>query len=281
VNHHDLWSLKGVGLGPDDLPRILGCDAAGVDEAGNNVVVHAVVGDPDAGQGDETLDPRRSLLSERVNGTFAELLAVPRRNLIPMPHELTFEEAACLPTAWLTAYRMLFVQAGALPGETVLVQGSTGAVSTAAVALARASGLRVWCTARDDGGRERALASGAHAVFSGGERLPERVDVVIESVGETTWAHSLRALRPGGCIVTCGATTGPNPPADLGRVFFTQLRVLGSTMGTRADFHRLLAMLVITGVRPAIAETIPLAAVGTALREMHEGRTRGKSVITF
>src|SRR5579872_6947396 len=133
LNHHDLWSLRGVGLPADRLPMILGCDAAGVDEDGNEVVVHAVIGDPDAGGGDETLDPRRSLLSERYNGTFAEKVAVPRRNLVPKPDALTFEEAACLPTAYLTAYRMLFEKSGAQPGSTILVQGASGGVASALI----------------------------------------------------------------------------------------------------------------------------------------------------
>src|SRR5713226_6201652 len=125
LNHHDVWTLRGVGISPDRLPIVLGCDAAGIDEDGNEVVVHAVIGDPDAGGGDETLDPRRALLSERHQGTFAERVAVPRRNLLPKPAALTFEEAACLPTAYLTAYRMLFDKSGAQPGATVLVQGAS------------------------------------------------------------------------------------------------------------------------------------------------------------
>ena len=139
LNHHDLWSLRGVGLSEDALPMILGCDAAGLDEDGNEVVVHAVVSDP-SWTGDETLDPKRSLLSERYQGTFADRVAVPRRNVVPKPASLSFEEAACLPTAWLTAYRMLFTQGGLKPGDSVLVQGAGGGVATALIALARAAG---------------------------------------------------------------------------------------------------------------------------------------------
>jgi NADPH:quinone reductase-like Zn-dependent oxidoreductase len=147
LNHHDLWSLRGVGLAADRLPMILGCDAAGVDADGNEVVVHSVVSD-DAWRGDETLDPKRSILSERHPGTFAERVAVPRRNLVRKPPELSFAEAACLPTAWLTAYRMLFTRAGVVPGMTLLVQGAGGGVATALIVLARAAGLRVWTTSR-------------------------------------------------------------------------------------------------------------------------------------
>jgi len=125
LNHHDVWSLRGVGLPEDRLPMVLGCDGAGVDEEGREVVVHAVVSDPEW-KGDETLDPKRSLLSERYQGTFADEVVVPRRNLVPKPEALTFEQAACLPTAWLTAYRMLFTQSGVAPGSTVLVQGAGG-----------------------------------------------------------------------------------------------------------------------------------------------------------
>src|SRR3712207_1700364 len=149
LNHHDLWSLRGVGLPADRLPMILGCDAAGVDEDGNEVIVHSVVASP-GWSGDETLDPKRSLLSELHQGTFAERVAVPRRNLVPKPASLSFEEAACLPTAWLTAYRMLFAKADVQPGQTVLVQGAGGRVATAAIALGRHAGLRGWGTSRDE-----------------------------------------------------------------------------------------------------------------------------------
>src|SRR5579859_5581911 len=177
LNHHDVWSLRGVGLAEDRLPMILGCDAAGLDENGNPVVVYGVVGD--ATGGDETLDPKRSLLSERYNGTFAEKVAVPRRNLLPKPDALSFEEAACLPTAYLTAYRMLFGAAGAEPGATILVQGAGGGVATALILLGRAGGYRIWVTSRSEAKRDRAVKLGAGQAFPTGERLPERVDAVM------------------------------------------------------------------------------------------------------
>src|SRR6478735_2925158 len=152
LNHHDLWSLRGVGLKEDALPMILGCDAAGLDEDGNEVVVHAVISS-DSWTGDETLDPKRSLLSERHQGTFADKVAVPRRNVIAKPPSLSFEEAACLPTAWLTAYRMLFVQGWLKAGDSVLVQGAGGGVATALIVLARAAGLKVFATSRDEAKR--------------------------------------------------------------------------------------------------------------------------------
>ncbi|MFC9972408.1 zinc-binding dehydrogenase [Spirillospora sp. NPDC127200] len=280
LNHHDLWSLKGVGLREDQLPMILGCDAAGVDEDGNEVIVHAVIGDPDRGDGDETLDPRRSLLSEVHDGTLAQKVVVPRRNLVPKPAELSFEEAACLPTAWLTAYRMVFGKAGLEPGSSVLVQGAGGGVATAAISLASAAGYRVYATSRSEGKRKRALELGADQALETGARLPERVDAVIETVGEATWSHSLKSLRPGGRIVVSGATSGQVPPAELNRVFFLQLSVVGSTMGTRAQLDRLARFLVKTGVRPRIDRVLPLSQAAEGFAAMHEGDLFGKIVFT-
>jgi NADPH:quinone reductase-like Zn-dependent oxidoreductase len=278
LNHHDLWSLRGVGLPADRLPMILGCDAAGVTDDGREVVVHAVISDPDW-RGDETLDPKRSLLSERFQGTFADEVVVPRRNLVPKPADLSWEEAACLPTAWLTAYRMLFTQSGLQPGDTVLVQGAGGGVSTAVVRLGSAAGLRVWVTSRDEAKRDRALELGAEQAFASGERLPHRVDAVMETVGAATWSHSLKALRPGGTVVISGATSGPNPPAtELNRIFFLQLRVVGSTMGTRAELADLIAFLEATGLRPRIDRVLPLDSAREGFAAMAAGELTGKIV---
>jgi NADPH:quinone reductase-like Zn-dependent oxidoreductase len=278
LNHHDVWTLRGVGISSDRLPIILGCDAAGVDPDGNPVIVHAVIGDPDAGGGDETLDPRRSLLSERHDGTFAARLAVPRRNLIPKPPALSFEEAACLPTAYLTAYKMLFEKSGAQPGATILVQGASGGVATALILLGRAAGYRVWATSRTEAKRDRALGLGADQAFETGARLPERVDVVMETVGQATWAHSVRSLKPGGRIVICGATSGDAPPAELTRIFFTQLSVTGSTMGTRDQLGRLARFCEQTGVRPVIDQVLPLANARDGFAAMIAGDLFGKVV---
>jgi NADPH:quinone reductase-like Zn-dependent oxidoreductase len=280
LNHHDLWSLRGVGLKEEALPMILGCDAAGLDEDGNEVVVHAVVSDP-SWAGDETLDPRRSLLSERFQGTFAERVAVPRRNVVPKPASLSFEEAACLPTAWLTAYRMLFVQGDLKPGDSVLVQGAGGGVATALIALARAGGLRVYATSRDESKRARALELGAHEVFESGARLPQRVDAVMETVGKATWSHSVKSLRPGGTLVVSGTTSGADVPnAELTRVFFLQLRVIGSTMGTRAELAALTELLDVSGVRPVIDKVLPMEQARDGFRAMADGDVFGKIVFT-
>jgi NADPH:quinone reductase-like Zn-dependent oxidoreductase len=280
LNHHDLWSLRGVGLSEDRLPMVLGCDAAGVADDGSEVVVHAVIGDPDAGGGDETLDPRRSLLSERYAGTLAERVVVPRRNLVPKPAGLSWEAAACLPTAWLTAYRMLFTKSGLRPGDTVLVQGAGGGVATAAIALGRAAGLRVWATSRDADKRGRAVELGAHEAFESGARLPERVDAVLETVGEATWSHSLKSLRPGGRLVVSGATSGSEPPADLRRLFFLQLDVVGSTMGTRGELERLARFCEMTGVHPVVDAAYPLTEAREAFARLERGDVFGKIVLT-
>jgi NADPH:quinone reductase-like Zn-dependent oxidoreductase len=280
LNHHDLWSLQGVGLREESLPMILGCDAAGYDEDGNEVVVHAVVSDPHW-SGDETLDPKRSLLSERHQGTFADKVVVPRGNVIPKPASLSFEEAACLPTAWLTAYRMLFTRGDLKAGDTVLVQGAGGGVATALIALARAGGLRVLATSRDESKRQRALELGAHEVFESNARLPEKVDAVMETVGRATWSHSIKALRPGGRIVISGATSGPNPDnAELTRIFFLQLQVVGSTMGTRSELASLVNLMDSTGVRPLIDQVLPMEKARDGFAAMNSGDVFGKIVFT-
>ncbi len=279
LNHHDLWSLRGVGLTAEQLPMVLGCDAAGVDDDGNEVVVHGVISEQ--ASGDETLDPRRSLLSERYDGTFAERVAVPKRNLIPKPATLTFTDAACLPTAYLTAYRMLFDRSGLQPGSTVLVQGAGGGVATALIALGKAAGFRVWVTSRSGAKRERALELGADQAFPSGARLPERVDAVMETVGEATWSHSLKALRPGGRMVISGATSGAMPPADLARIFFLQLSIVGSTMGSRDQLARLVTFCEQTGLRPLIDRTMPLRDARDGFAAMIEGELFGKVVFTL
>ena len=281
LNHHDVWSLLGVGLPAERLPIILGCDGAGVDDAGNEVIIHAVV-PSDGWTGDETLDPARTLLSELYDGTLAEYVAVPTRNLVPKPVGLSFEQAACLSTAWLTAYRMLFVNAGLTPGATVLVQGAGGGVSTALIQLGSAAGYRVWTTSRDEAKRARALAMGADKAFSSGERLPERVDAVLETVGAATWSHSINSLKPGGTVVISGATSGDAPAkAELTKIFFKQLRVVGSTMGTRTELERLANFVVKQGISPIIDSTMPLTDARQGFEKMAAGDVFGKVVFTL
>ncbi|NLU67193.1 zinc-binding dehydrogenase [Streptomyces sp. HNM0574] len=278
LNHHDLWSLRGVGLGEEALPMILGCDAAGLDEDGNEVVLHSVVGQSGHGVGPRE---RPSILTEKYQGTFAERVAVPAWNVLPKPRELSFEEAACLPTAWLTAYRMLFTNAGVRPGDSVLVQGAGGGVATAAVVLGAAAGLRVFVTSREESKRKRALELGAEAAFASGERLPQRVDAVLETVGAATWSHSVKSLKPGGTLVISGATSGPNPPAaELNRIFFLELRVVGSTMGTKDELASLLSFCAAKGVRPVVDSTLPLDRAREGFERMAQGDLFGKVVLT-
>ena len=280
LNHHDLFSLRGVGLKQEQLPMILGTDAAGIDEDGNEVVVHGVISDP-SWRGDETFDPRRSLLSERHQGSMAEKVAVPRTNLVPKPASMSFAEAACLPTAWLTAYRMLFTQGDLKAGDTVLVQGAGGGVATALITLARAGGLRVLATSRDETKRARALEIGAHEVFESGARLPVKVDAVMETVGKATWSHSIRALRPGGRIVISGTTSGPQlEDAELTRIFFLQLSVIGSTMGTRSELASLVSMLDATGAKPLVDRELPMTDARDGFAAMAAGDVFGKIVFT-
>ncbi|MEW2223090.1 zinc-binding dehydrogenase [Streptomyces sp. NPDC006990] len=278
LNHHDLWSLRGVGIGEESLPMILGCDAAGVDDDGNEVVLHSVIGQ--SGHGVGPREPR-SILTERYQGTFAERVAVPQWNVLPKPAELSFEEAACLPTAWLTAYRMLFTNAGVSPGDSVLVQGAGGGVATAAIVLGAAAGLRVFATSRDEAKRKRALELGAEEAVEAGTRLPHKMDAVLETVGAATWSHSVKSLRPGGTLVISGATSGPNPPAtELNRIFFLELRVVGSTMGTKEELAGLLNFCAAKGIRPVIDSVLPLDRAREGFAKMAEGDLFGKVVLT-
>jgi NADPH:quinone reductase-like Zn-dependent oxidoreductase len=281
LNHHDLWTLKGVGIKEDQLPMILGGDAAGIDEStGTPVVVHSVI-NTEGWTGDDTLDPGRTLLSEKHQGSLADFVIVPKRNVVAKPDELSYAEAACLPTAWLTAYRMLFTKSGLKPGQTVLVQGASGGVASACISMARAAGFKVYATARTEAKQELAQQFGAHQAFPTGARLPSKVDAVMETVGEATYGHSARSLRPGGRIVISGATSGPNPAAELNRFFFLQLEVVGSTMGTKAELQNLIAFLQTTGLRPIIDRVIPVEQAAEGLAAMESGDIVGKIVLEF
>nr|WP_296075768.1 zinc-binding dehydrogenase [uncultured Actinoplanes sp.] len=273
LNHHDLWSLRGVGLPADRLPMILGCDAAGVDPDGNEVVVYPVVQD--------SADPRGySLLSERFPGTLGERVAVPPENLVAKPAGVSFLDAACLPTAWLTAYSMLTGRGRIDEASSVLVQGAGGGVATAAVALAVALGKRVYATSRDPGKRERVTALGATAVEPGA-RLPERVDVVIESVGQPTFEHSMKCSAPGARIVVCGATAGHQATVDLRRLFAMRLELLGSTMGTRDELVALLELMAEKEIRPVIDSTYGFSAIADAFAHLESGDVFGKVAVDY
>ena len=279
LNHHDVWSARGVGLAEQQLPMILGCDAAGVDPDGREVVVHAVVNDP-GWVGPEELDPKLALLSEGPQGALAERVAVPAGNLIDKPPELSFEEAACLPTAWLTAYRMLFTRASSRPGASVLVQGASGGLADALIRLGVAAGLRVWVTGRDE--QKRAFAgrrSAPHATFEPGARLPERVDAVMDSVGAPTFKHSIRSLRRGGTLVNAGATGGYVAEVELARLFRLNLNIVGTTMGTREELGRLVRFCVERDLRPELDAVMDLDDAPAAVARMASGDVRGKIVL--
>jgi NADPH:quinone reductase-like Zn-dependent oxidoreductase len=271
LNHHDLWSLRGVGLSADRLPMILGCDAAGIDPEGNPVVVYPLIADPG--------DPRGiSILSEHFPGTLAERVAVPRTSLLPKPPELSFTDAACLPTAWLTAWRMLTTRGRVQDADAVLVQGAGGGVATAAVVLAAAMGKRVYATSRDAAKRERIAALGATAVEPGA-RLPERVDLVIETVGAATFDHSMKSAAPMARIVVSGATAGYEPTVNLRRVFAMQLEILGTSMGTPDELSALLAFLAERDVRPVVDSVHPFSRVDEAFARLESGEVFGKVVL--
>lgn len=280
LNHHDVWSLRGVGLKSESLPMILGCDATGYSDAGDRVIVYPVISSPEW-KGDETLDPKRSLLSEVYPGTFADEVWVPAKNVVALPEGISMEAGACLPTSWLTAFRMLTECSNLKSGDTVLIQGASGGVATAATILGKALGYRVWVTSRDDRKRAQSLELGADAVFESGARLPERVDAVIETVGQATWSHSVKALRPGGTIVVSGATSGDAPSAELTRVFFLQLRVIGATMGSLETFRALVNFVAEHKIEPPIHQIYGKEQAAAGFQDMIDGTAFGKVVFRF
>lgn len=281
LNHHDLWSLRGVGLRAEQLPRVLGCDGAGLDPDGNEVVIYPIV-TAEGWRGPEMLDPRRTMFSEGIDGTFAERVLVPTTNLVPKPAGMSWATAATCSMAWLTAYRMVFTQAGVRPGDLIVVQGAGGGVNSGVIQLASAAGIRVWVTSRDAERRERALTIGAEQVFEPGARLPEKADAVIDNVGSATWSHSINVLRPGGTLVTCGATSGDAPErAELTKIFFRELRVQGSTSGTMEELRDLVEFVQRTGVSPVIDAELPLDQARLGFERMAAGDVFGKVIYTL
>ena len=303
LNHHDLWTLRGVVGAPVELPRILGCEACGVVEAygpgrldgapepGAEVVLYPVItcGRCDACLGpDATLCRQFGMLSDKVDGTLAEYVVLPAANVLPKPAFLSTAETACLATTYLTGYRMLFTRGGVRPGDSVLIPGAGGGVATALIQMAKAAGLTVFVTSRDPAKREAALRLGADHALETGVGVARAVleltggrgvDAVMETVGEPTWAQSLRAVRSGGTVVVSGATGGANPPADLARVFYRQISVVGSTMGTRAEMLAVLRFVEAAQFHPVIDETFPLDETRAALARMEAGRHTGKIIV--
>jgi NADPH:quinone reductase-like Zn-dependent oxidoreductase len=277
LNHLDVWIRKGLPSVPK--PRILGADGAGV-IAGTDerVVINPAV----------VRNGKMGILGETTDGTHAELIAVPRAFVHPIPDDLSFEEAAAFPLVFETAYRMLVTRAQLQPGEWVLVWGIGGGVATAALAIAKAVGAHVVVTSSSDAKLARAGALGADAgVNHEREDVVARVKeltgggahVVVDDVGEATWRRTLDAARPEGRIVVCGATTGPNPPAALHRVWWKQLSILGSTMGTPSDFQGAYDLIAAGKARPVVDEVLPLADARAAHERLEAGEQLGKIVL--
>lgn len=279
LNRLDLWIRRGLPSVPK--PRILGADGAGLDPEGRRVVIN-----PGIEHGD-----RISVVGEHMDGTHAELIAVPESNVYPLPDEISFEEAAAFPLVFETVYRMLVTRAELRAGEWVLVWGVGSGIGTATLQLGKALGAHVVATSSSDAKLERAKELGADAVVNHEtgdvlEAVKEAtggpgVDVVVEHVGEATWQQSLQAVRPHGRITVCGATTGPNPKAALHRVWWKQLTILGSTMGTKEDFEGAYELVKSGKAKPIVDSVFPLAEARAAHERMESGEHFGKIVLSI
>jgi NADPH2:quinone reductase len=286
LNHLDVWVRRGLPSVPK--PRILGADGAGVVEALGEGVSGFKVGDrvvinPGLEHG-ETIH----VVGEHTQGTHAELAAIPATNVYALPDDIPFEEAAAFPLVFETAYRMLVTKAALQEGEWMLVWGIGGGVATAAFQIARALGARTVVTSSSDAKLARAAELGADATVNhvtgdvaGAVKAATGagVHVVVEHVGEATWKTSLACARPGGRVAVCGATTGPNPPAQLHRIWWKQLVILGSTMGARADFEGAFDLVKSGRAKPIVDEVLPLAEIRAAHERLEAGEQFGKIVL--
>jgi zinc-binding alcohol dehydrogenase/oxidoreductase len=279
MNHLDVWIRKGLPSVPK--PRILGADGAGL-IAGTD---ERVVINPGIVEGG-----KMHIIGETRDGTHAELIAVPRDYVHPIPGDLSFEEAAAFPLVFETAYRMLVTRARLQEGEWVLIWGIGGGVATAALAIAKALGANVIVTSSSDAKLERARRLGADAGVNhaSGDVVATVKDVtgggahvIVDDVGEATWKRTLDAARPEGRVVVCGATTGPNPPAALHRVWWKQLSILGSTMGTPEDFQGVYDLIAAGRVRPVVDRVYPLADARAAHERLEAGAQLGKIVLSI
>jgi NADPH:quinone reductase-like Zn-dependent oxidoreductase len=287
LNHLDVWVRRGLPSVPK--PRILGADGAGVVEALGEGADGLEIGSPVViNPGIEQPDGTIHVVGEHMQGVHAELAVVPATNVYPLPEGLTFEEAAAFPLVFETAYRMLVTRAKVREGECVLVWGIGGGVATAALQIARALGARVIATSSSDQKLVRARELGADATVNHSsedvgaavkEACGAGADVVVETVGEATWTRSLQAARPAGRVVVCGATSGPNPPASLHRIWWKQLTILGSTMGTREDFEGAYDLIAAGRVRPVVDRVFPLAEAGAAHERLEAGEQLGKILL--
>jgi NADPH:quinone reductase-like Zn-dependent oxidoreductase len=287
LNHLDVWIRKGLPSVPK--PRILGADGAGVVEALGQGVNGFEPGQPVViNPGIEAPDGSIHVIGEHGDGTNAELIAVPATNVYPIPDGLSFEEAAAFPLVFETAYRMLVTRAHLQPGEWVLLWGIGSGVSTAGLAIAKALGANTIVTSSSNDKLARARELGADvAVYNADvkETVKEATggrgaNVVVDHVGEATWRTSLDVAARDGRIVVCGATSGPNPPAALHRVWWKQLTILGSTMGTKADFEGAYDLIASGRAKPVVDEVVPLSEVRAAHERLEAGRQLGKIVLT-
>ena len=289
LNHLDVWIRKGLPSVPK--PRILGADGAGVVEALGTGVSGLDVGDRVViNPGIEATGGAIHVIGEHGDGTNAELIAVPATNVHPIPDGLSFAEAAAFPLVFETAYRMLVTRARLEPGEWVFIWGIGGGVATAALAIAKALGARTIVTSSSDAKLARARELGADATVnhaSGDVKAAVReataglgADVVVEHVGESTWRTSLDVAAREGRVAVCGATSGPNPPAALHRIWWKQLTILGSTMGTRADFAGAYELVAAGRARPVVDEVLPLEEIRAAHERLEAGEQLGKIVLS-
>ncbi|HKG44273.1 MAG TPA: zinc-binding dehydrogenase [Gaiellaceae bacterium] len=280
LNRLDLWIRKGRPSVPK--PRILGADGAGTrEDTGERVVIN-----PGIEHGEQI-----TVVGEHLDGTHAELVAVPETNVYPLPDELSYERAAAFPLVFETAYRLLVTKAQLREGEWVLLWGIGSGVATAGLAIAKAVGARALVTSSNDEKLERARDLGADATVnhvSGDVRAAVKeatggvgVEVVLEHVGEATWQTSLQAARTGGRVAVCGATTGPNPPAALHRIWWKQLTIFGSTMGTRDDFEAAYELVKSGRAEPVVDSVLPLAEARAAHERMEAAEQFGKIVLTI
>lgn len=281
INASDFAMMRGHGADPTRLPTVLGSDGAGIDADGNEVIVYPVVTDPTRTVGDPMLDPGLRMLSQGIDGTFAETVHVPVANLVPKPAALSWESAASLGTAWLTAYRALFTRAQIRPGETVLVHGAGGGVATATIVLARAAGARVWVSSRSAARGARAVAQlGAEAAFEPGAPVPAPVDAVVDCVGGDSVGHALTSLRAGGRVVSVGVAGGhPTAYLDLTQIFTRSLSVLGTAMGSAAELRLLGNLCATADLEIPIDSVWPLKRAHAAFDHVRTGDAFGKVVL--
>jgi NADPH:quinone reductase-like Zn-dependent oxidoreductase len=281
LNRHDIFTLQGL-TGHNEAiryPMILGNDGVGILDDGSKVVIYPVMVSSEW-RGDEMLDPAWHIFSEFLPGTFADYVAVPKRNIIPLPEELSPACGAVLGTAWLTAYRALFTKSGLKPGQTMLVQGASGGMATALIQMGSAAGFEVWVTSRSNEVRLLAEKLGAHKTFTSNEQLPHKVQVVFDNVGQASFTHSIQSTARGGTIVILGGTTGFDVNLNLIPIFMNEIKVVGTVMGTLQEMCDLIQFIITHNIKPEIGLVLPMQRAYEGLQAMLSGTITGKIVFT-